>query len=91
MEHEPKVFTQTGYEMIGPGRLIPETEYIVLLTAWARNLTTDGGIEFQVHPKIVLPVTDGYVLDSENFFGLGTEVALQQFTVAVRSNILLLN
>lgn len=89
IEHEPKIFTETDYEKIGPSLLIPGGEYIVLLTAWARNLTTDGGIDFQVRPKIVLSVSDGYVLDTDNFFGLGNEIGIQQFIDAVRSQILL--
>ncbi|MFA6234079.1 MAG: hypothetical protein WC824_07795 [Bacteroidota bacterium] len=91
IEHEPKIFSEMDYEKIGPGLLIPGREYIVLLTAWARNLTSDGGIEFQVYPNIVLSVSDGIVLDPDNFFGLGTEFILRQFIDTVRSRILLQN
>jgi hypothetical protein len=87
-EYEPRVVSESDYFDVGPGLLIPESEYIVFLRTWATQISEVGSINFEIFPKKALTVSGGVVYDPENYCGLGTEVAVEHFINSLHAKIL---
>ncbi len=87
-EYEPRVVSESDYFDVGPGLLIPESEYIVFMRTWATQINDVGSITFEIYPKKVLTVLGNVVYDPENYCGLGTEVEVEHFINSLRAKIL---
>ncbi len=87
-EYEPRVISENDYLDVGPGVLIPESEYIVFLRTWATQIREVGSINFEIYPIKVLTVLGNIVYDPGNYCGLGSEVDLEHFINALRAKIL---
>lgn len=87
-DYEPGVISESDYFDVGPGLLIPESEYIVFLRTWATQISEVGSINFEIFPKKALTVSGGVVYDPENYCGLGTEVAVEHFINSLHAKIL---
>ncbi|HOJ03849.1 MAG TPA: hypothetical protein PK916_07585 [Bacteroidota bacterium] len=85
---EPRVNSDSAYQQVGPGRLIPDNEYIVFIETWALYVAPGGWIVYELPPEKALTVENGTVLDPENYCGLGVAVELQHFIDTLRAHIL---
>lgn len=88
LDWEPRVNSDSAYQQVGPGLLIPGNEYIVFIETWAMHFASGGWLLYELPPVKALTVENGTVFDPENYCGLGVAVELQHFIDTLRAHIL---
>ncbi|MAT39058.1 MAG: hypothetical protein CL946_05590 [Ectothiorhodospiraceae bacterium] len=76
-----------GIERLGPLKLAPGSEYIVVSSIHPNSYATNPA-PWTNYPDEVFPITsEGSVIDEKNIFGLGTVVSLASFKSAVNYQV----